>query len=157
MRRNKQENNVVQKCNTSVKQKRAISPIYIAIAVLVCLAIALVLVLVIANNDTAPPLVYTSNGDGTCYVSGIARCTDTNVVIPSVSPDGDTVTGIGDCAFYECTSLTSVTIPEGVTSIGGEAFEYCTSLTSIAFAEGSQLTTIGRDRKSTRLNSSHAT
>ena len=32
------------------------------------------------------------------------------------------LTSIGDYAFHECTSLTSVTIPEGVTSIGIEAF-----------------------------------
>ena len=34
-------------------------------------------------------------------------------------------------AFYNCTSLTSIDIPNSVTSIGGLAFQYCTSLTSI--------------------------
>ena len=34
-------------------------------------------------------------------------------------------------AFYNCTSLTSVTIPNSVTSIGASAFYGCTSLTSI--------------------------
>ena len=38
---------------------------------------------------------------------------------------------IGDIAFFRCTSLTSINIPEGVTSIGGSAFVFCTSLTSI--------------------------
>ena len=32
------------------------------------------------------------------------------------------------CAFYDCSSLTSVTIPETITSIGGSAFEGCTQL-----------------------------
>ena len=32
--------------------------------------------------------------------------------------------------FYQCTSLTNVTIGNGVTSIGDRAFSYCTSLTS---------------------------
>ena len=43
----------------------------------------------------------------------------------------DSVTSIGDCTFYGCSSLTSVTIPDGVTSIGWSAFSDCTGLTSI--------------------------
>ena len=35
------------------------------------------------------------------------------------------VTSIGYCAFYRCSGLTSVTIPNSVTSIGRDAFEYC--------------------------------
>ena len=49
---------------------------------------------------------------------------------------GNRVTSIGSCAFYECTSLTSVTIPDSVTSIGDGAFASCTSLTGIWVAEG---------------------
>ena len=43
----------------------------------------------------------------------------------------DSVTSIGDYAFYYCTALTSVTIPDSVTSIGDGAFYHCTSLASI--------------------------
>ena len=46
------------------------------------------------------------------------------------------VTSIGDGAFYECTSLTSVTLPKGVTSIGNSAFYNCINLTSINIPEG---------------------
>ena len=38
---------------------------------------------------------------------------------------GDSVTEIGNWAFYKCSSLTSVTIPNSVTSIGTFAFWYC--------------------------------
>jgi hypothetical protein len=44
--------------------------------------------------------------------------------------DGN-VTSIGFRAFWSCTSLTSITIPNSVTSSGYEAFCNCTSLTSI--------------------------
>ena len=43
----------------------------------------------------------------------------------------NSVTSIGNCAFYECSSLKSVTGLEGVTSIGTWAFDGCTSLVSI--------------------------
>ena len=53
----------------------------------------------------------------------------------------DSVTEIGGGAFENCTSLTSVTIGDSVTSIGGDAFEYCTSLTSITIPDS--VTSIG--------------
>ena len=43
----------------------------------------------------------------------------------------DSVTRIGERAFYYCTSLTSVTIPNSVTSIDDGTFASCTSLTSV--------------------------
>ena len=54
--------------------------------------------------------------------------------------DGD-VTMIGDRAFYNCDSLTSVTIGDGVTTIGNYAFYYCDSLKSVTI--GDSVTTIG--------------
>ena len=51
------------------------------------------------------------------------------------------VTSIGDSAFYYCSSLTSIAIPEGVTSIGEGAFYYCSDLTSITIPKG--ITSIG--------------
>jgi hypothetical protein len=54
----------------------------------------------------------------------------------------DSVTSIGDSAFYYCTALTSVTIPDSVTSIGDSAFYYCTALTSVTIPDS--VTSIGR-------------
>ena len=51
------------------------------------------------------------------------------------------VTSIGNCAFYERTKLTSITIPDSVTSIGSSAFNGCTGLTSITIPDS--VTSIG--------------
>ena len=61
----------------------------------------------------------------------------------SVIPDDDSVTSIGDSAFFNCTGLTSVTIPDSVTSIGKRAFESCTGLTRVTI--GNSVTSIGYD------------
>ena len=86
--------------------------------------------------------------NGNKYYHSIDNClieTATNGLIfgckNSVIPNS--VTSIGDGAFYSCTSLTSITIPDGVTSIGDGAFYNCTSLTSITIPDG--VTSIGED------------
>ena len=50
-------------------------------------------------------------------------------IIDLVIPNS--VTSIGNSAFYDCSSLTSVTIPNSVTSIGSNAFQGCSGLTSV--------------------------
>ena len=45
------------------------------------------------------------------------------------------VTSIGDEAFYNCSSMTSITIPDGVTSIEDYAFYNCSGLTSITISD----------------------
>ena len=53
----------------------------------------------------------------------------------------NSVTSIGECAFYGCDALTSVTIPNSVTSIGNSAFRDCCALSSITIPNS--VTSIG--------------
>lgn len=64
-------------------------------------------------------------------------CGCNNTIIPN------TVTTIGDYAFYGFTALTSITIPNSVVSINKGAFGYCSSLASLTIP--SSVTSIGSD------------
>ena len=85
-------------------------------------------------------LAYTLSNDGTYYsVTGIGTCTDTDIVIPNTY-NGLPVTSIGEGAFGNCYSLTSVVIGENLTSIGDAAFCSC-GLTRVVIPDG--VTSIG--------------
>ena len=97
------------------------------------------------NNDWH----FSINADGTatviCYkhpgkvwINGMEvetlvtdNCYRGDAEIPSVTPEGQTVTGIGNDCFYNCTALTSVKIPNTIKRIGNTAFEYCKKLKEI--------------------------
>ena len=83
-----------------------------------------------------------SEADRTCEV--VFDSHSGNITIPEKVTYKTTtysVTTIGGAAFANCSSLTSVTIPNSVTTIGGEAFSNCSSLTSINIPNS--VTTIG--------------
>lgn len=66
-------------------------------------------------------LLYTSNGDGTCYVSGIEKYHDEEIYISSTSPNGETVTGIDFMAFSDAI-FNTLTIPNTITFISTDSF-----------------------------------
>lgn len=82
-----------------------------------------------AGNISIPEnIIYDEKKYSVTSIGGYAfwYCTDlTSITIPN------SVTSIGERAFLNCTGLTSITIPNSVTSIGDYAFERCTGLTSL--------------------------
>ena len=110
------------------------------------------------GNDSEITLPEDYNGENYAIAERVFRNNNkiTNVIIPN------SVTSIGNYAFYKCSELTSVTIGNSVTSIGDYAFCNCSGLTSVtipnlvtsigdsAFSSCSALTsvTIGNSVKS---------
>ena len=98
-------------------------------------------------------VTWTLTADGTLTISGTGAMTDYTYDSRSpwyscrtyikrvVMQQG--VTSIGDHAFWDCSGLTSVTIPDGVTSIGGDAFSGCAALTSVTIP--GSVTNVGQD------------
>ena len=104
---------------------------------------------IVDSGKCGDNVTYTLDSDGLLTISGTgAMCSyedvknlpwEETLVRSSVVSDG--VTSIGDSAFFDCTGLTSITIPNSVTSIGNSAFWFCSSLTSITIPDG--VTSIG--------------
>lgn len=67
----------------------------------------------------------------------------TNIVAIEIGTgtQANPVTSIGDHAFFHCTGLMSVMIPDSVTSIANSAFDSCSGLTSVTIGNG--VTSIG--------------
>ncbi|MGN1061024.1 MAG: leucine-rich repeat protein, partial [Candidatus Coproplasma sp.] len=99
---------------------------------------------VYTSKDETSKVVTNENGytfyeDGdTVYLIGYTG-TDTELTLPEMFNNKNY--DISQYAFYNCTSLRSITIPNGVNSIGDYAFYGCSSLTSVEFPVS--LTSIG--------------
>ncbi len=71
-----------------------------------------------------------------------ANDTMIDIIIPSTYAELP-VTSIGSSAFFECSSLESITIPDSVTSIGVNAFYNCSNLKNLTI--GNNVTSIGNN------------
>lgn len=82
-----------------------------------------------------------TEANGNITITGLKDNDTPDVVIPS-EIDGKPVVAIGESAFYE-SRITFIGIPASVETIGNCAFMNCHSLTSVTFDEGNKLTSIG--------------
>ena len=87
----------------------------------------------------SPSLKYEIKGDAVTITGGDKKVSGALTILATI--EGKAVTSIGNGAFMFCSSLTSITIPDGVTSIGHAAFLLCSSLTSIPIPDS--VTSIG--------------
>lgn len=107
----------------------------------------LILTCVACGGEDEPGVTYTeglryrATDEDACIVEGRGDAPTTEIVIPTVSPDGKRVVGIGANAFENETDLTSVRLPATVVTIGARAFAGCTGLTSFSFPD--KLTQVG--------------
>ncbi len=72
--------------------------------------------------------------DNKASIEAVSGTIPENLTIPNtlyIDETSYSVTTIGNSAFSNCSTLTSVTIPESVTSIGASAFDGCSGLTSV--------------------------
>ena len=111
----------------------------------------LLFALVLGGCGGRPGVLSYEIGDGGVTITDCAEAAQGDLEIPE-EIEGLPVTSIGKKAFFGCTSLTSISIPERVTSIGVEAFTVCASLTSITIPEG-----VTNIRRSTFSNCSSLT
>lgn len=84
-----------------------------------------------------------SQGNATATVVGCIEPEPTLLIQDKIEISGNSydVTSIQYGAFYNCKSITSVTIPDGITNIEDDAFRLCTSLVNVTLPE--TLETIG--------------
>lgn len=96
-------------------------------------------------------LTWSITGDGTLVITGTGAMDDfgNDARAPWEDLEDDIkalqveegVTGIGECAFYGCGKLESVSLPSSLTEIRYSAFEYCSRLTSLILP--AKLETVG--------------
>lgn len=115
------------------KSNKKLIPVIAALGVVLVIG----LVVLLFGNRASKGLEFVSNGDGTCYWSGIGTCTDTVIIVPEKNGD-ETVVAVGseDNVLGYSGTVTKVVLPKTIVSIGEFAFSSAESLEEIELNEG---------------------
>ena len=100
---------------------------------------------VFTKSNIKYQILSTGKKGGTLKVLKFAKNLKKLVIPSKIKLNGltYTVTAIGNKAFYKCTKLTQITIPNTVKTLGKQAFASCSSLKSVKI--GKNVHTIGKD------------
>ena len=131
--------------------KKILYSFILSILVVTALMITVAAATIVDSGECGDNITYTLDSDGLLTISGTGAMKDYTFYsyVPWYSSRlsvkrvviKNGVTSIGDYAFNECSSLTSVEIPDSVTTIGYDAFSGCSSLTSVEIPDS--VTSIG--------------
>lgn len=115
--------------NKSIKYIKKLLSALLAAAMLLCAASTG------ASAKDNAELLYYNISEGKLWITGCDQSASGKLTIPS-EIDGYPVNYIDEYAFYNCTNLTSIIIPDSVTHIHSGAFKNCTALTNITIGNG---------------------
>jgi hypothetical protein len=129
-----------------VVKKRLLMVVLALVVLIGALTLTASAATVVASGLCGDNLVWVLDSDGVLTISGEGEMADYDFwggvapwysyreeITEAVIEKG--VTSIGECTFFRCTALVSVTIPDSVTFIDESAFLRCTALTSIAIPD----------------------
>ena len=97
-----------------------------------------------AQAASADDLTFVLNNDGKSYCVTDCKESATGALTVPAAHQGKPVTAIGSSAFYGCTGLTGIAIPDSVTTIGDGALGGCSNLESLT------IPFVGRSRKTAK-------
>ena len=115
-------------------KKTKLSALLTAAIVLTLLAMTVLQISAATTTYTEGDYTYKLTSSGGAAITKCATTVSGEVVVPSTL-GGYNVTELSNNAFYNCSKITKITVPEGVKKLGTSVFWKCTALKSVVFPQ----------------------